>query len=161
MKKIKILAFAVLALVIFSPPAMAQNRDFSQIYYECGLGGMIFKDNGVAAAVSNICWDWGTTASSSALTTPDACKGGQEKMAAFIHETYDSIETDLASGSGDHLDTLMLLAGITEKVTQDFIIGLREDFAVIVGEASYTDQTRFEKAEALYSLVYQNLEQVS
>lgn len=148
---------------MFYQPASAkeQKRDLSEIYYECGLGGMIFKDNGVAAAISNICSDYGTTASSSALSSPDSCKGGQAKLAAYINETYSSIEKDLASGSGDYLDTLILLAGLDSQNKQDFIVALRNDFASIVADSNYTDQSHFEKVEALYNLVNKYTDYIS
>lgn len=162
-KTVKVFAVILFTLGVFcqSSSAEEKKRDLSEIYYECGLGGMIFKDNGVAAAISNICSDYGTTASSSALTTPDSCKGGQEKVAAFINETYNSIEKDLASGSGDHLDTLLLLAGLDSQDQQSFIAVLRNDFASIVADPSYTDQSHFAKVEALYNLVYKHMDHIS
>ena len=83
-KKFAVIAIAVFTMVLMAQPGMA--RDLSEIFKECGLGASIFKDNGDAAAISNIVWDSGTTATSSATTTPDSCKGGDERMAIFINQ---------------------------------------------------------------------------
>ncbi len=146
----------MVTLAVFAQPALA--RSFGEIYKECGLGGMIFTDNGDAAAVSNIVWDSGTTAISSNITTPDSCKGGQARMAAFINESYEAIEEDLASGEGTYLDTLMVLAGVDEVNKDQLAAAIRVNFAGIVADAGYTDQSRVEKSEALYGLVYKLIE---
>jgi hypothetical protein len=164
---LKVLKFAMIALVVLvlCPKASeaGSGRNFGQIYTECGLGGMIFQNQKWAglAAVSNILWDWGTTASSSEITTPDSCMGGKEdKMAAFIYHSYDSLENDLAKGYGDHLDTLMVLAGKTQS-DATFVESLRQDLAGLVADPAYTTQTQYQKAEALFNIVEKNNTQVS
>ena len=113
------------------------------------------------AVITNIVWDWGTTAISSNLSSPDSCLGGKNKMAAFIFQSYDSIEQDLASGSGEYLDTLVALVGDESQDKQEFVTTLRKDFTEIVEASMYTNRTRYEKAEALYNLVYKHAETVS
>ncbi len=151
---LKVSIVAVLALLAFSQPAMA--REFADIYTECGLGAMIAPKNTAVAAITNVTWDWGTTAISSNISSPDTCKGGQARAAAFINDSYASLENDLSSGSGEYLDTLASLAGINSEAKQEFTETLRKDFAKVVSEPSYTNKSRFEKAEALYNLVYKS-----
>ena len=59
--KIKLLALVMGVMMIMSSQISAN------LFKECGLGAIIFGDdmNGVPAAISNITWDLGTTASSS------------------------------------------------------------------------------------------------
>jgi len=149
LKVIIIPAVVVLTLLAFSQPAM--SRDFADIYTECGLGAMIAPRNEAVAAVTNVTWDLGTTAISSNITSPDTCEGGKARMAAFIHDSYESLAKDLAGGSGTYLDALIALNG----EAQTDITALRADFAKLVADPSYTDQTRFQKAEALYNLLNQ------
>jgi len=158
-RAVKVFGVAILFLAAFSQPAM--SREFADIYTECGLGAMIAPRNGAVAAVTNVTWDWGTTAISSNISSPDTCKGGQEKTAAFINDSYESLEKDLASGSGAYLDTLMLLAGVNAQAKPEFITALRSDFAEVVADANYTDQSRFEKAQTLYRLVYRHAGAIS
>lgn len=154
LKTIKVFAVAVLALMAYSLPAQA--REFAAIYEDCGLGAMIAPHNPGVAAVTNVTWDLGTTAISSNITTPDTCAGGKEKTAAFIHESYESLASDLSSGSGAYLDTLMVLAGVDTQSKQQFTESLRADFAAEVARPDYSAQTRFEKAKALYNIVFKN-----
>jgi len=150
---------AATVLVLFAQPASA--RDFGEIFHECGLGAMVFEDNGEAAAVSNIFWDSGTTATSSNITTPDSCKGGSGRLATFIYETYEALENDLASGDGPHLDTLLVIIGEDSKKTPELIASLRAEFATLVSGADYTDQSRFEKAEMMYNMVAKHMHNIS
>lgn len=157
LKAIKIsIIMAILALVAFSQPCMA--RDLNEIYSECGLGALLFPKSPGLAASSNCFWDWGTTATSSDITSPDTCAGGKEKVARFIYESYESLEKDLASGSGTHLEGLMALLGPEVQSKENFVKSLRHDFAKVVAESSYTAKSRFEKVEALYSLIYKHVE---
>jgi hypothetical protein len=75
-------------------------------------------------------------------------------VAAFIHGSYEYLEKDLASGYGTYLDSLMVLAGYDSQSKQRAAEALRNDFAKVVADPSYTDKSRFSKAEALYNLVY-------
>ncbi len=144
---------ATLALTVLPQISNAGDRAFGDIYRECGLGAMIFYDNQTAAAISNIIWDLGTTAISSNLTTESSCEGGKAKVAKFINESYDLLESDLASGSGEYLDTLAnLVASDSEK--SEFISTLRERFSLIVSNSDYDKLTTYQKAEKLYNIVY-------
>ncbi|HBR13976.1 MAG TPA: hypothetical protein DD723_00320 [Candidatus Omnitrophica bacterium] len=151
-KVMKISILGVVALCVYSQPAM--SREFADIYTECGIGAMIAPRNETVAAITNVTWDWGTTAISSNISSPDTCKGGQEKTAAFIHDSYEHLEKDLASGHGTYLDTLTALTGCDANGQQEFVEALRLEFTKVVGDSSYTDKSRLEKAEALYNLVY-------
>ena len=153
-KSFKIIALAGLTMLVFSQPAMA--REFADIYTECGLGAMIAPRNEAVAAVTNVTWDSGTTAISSNITSPDTCQGGQAKTAAFIHDSYELLASDLSSGNGAYLDTLFVLTGFAPQSQQELTETLRADFAKTVAEPSYSTKSRFEKAEILYNLIYKN-----
>jgi len=151
-KMFTVFAMAVLALVAFSQPADA--RDFADIYSECGIGAMIAPNNQACAVLSNFTWDYGSTAITSNISSPDTCKGGYGKTAMFIHDSYETLENEIASGSGDYLDTLMLLVGVEEGESNVFLNDLRKDFSNLVGQDNYVQLSLFEKSEALYNIVY-------
>ncbi len=153
LKQLKVLAMAILALVAFSQPASA--RDFADIYSECGIGAMVAPNNQACAVLSNFTWDYGSTAITSNVSSPDTCKGGYGKTAMFIHDSYETLENEIASGSGDYLDTLMLLVGVDEGESDVFLNSLRNDFSSLVGQDDYAQLSLFEKSEALYNIVYQ------
>ena len=135
----------------------ANAREFADIYTDCGLGAMIAPNNDAVAAVTNVTWDLGTTAISSNATSPETCEGGQGSSAAFIFDAYPSIEKDLAVGSGEHLTAMLSIAGVEESARADLTAQLRADFAELVAIEGYSEQTRYEKAENLYTLLYRQI----
>lgn len=140
-------------VVALALPQIGMTRDFAEIYTDCGIGGMIAPRSDAVAAVTNVTWDLGTTAISSNISSPDSCSGGQAEKAAFIHDSYDALELDLASGHGTYLDALMALAGHEGQTQQRFVAAVRTGFAKLVAAPDYHEQNRFAKAEALYNLV--------
>ncbi len=145
------------ALLLTSYSQLAAARDFADIYTECGLGSLIAPKNGAVAAVTNVTWDLGTTAISSNISSPDSCKGGQDKKAAFLHETYPQIEKDLAQGEGKHLATLLTLSGCSPDIHRQLSTALRGDFAHLVAAPGYSAQTRYEQAKTLFDTVNQRI----
>ncbi len=137
------------SLLVYSQFSMAA-REFADIYVECGLGSIIAPTNDIVAVVTNVTWDSGTTAISSNISSPESCQGGKAKVAAFINESYDTLEKELAIGSGTYLDSLMVLAG---HQPQQKLSDLRSGFAKIVAKSDYVEQSHFEKSKALYNLI--------
>jgi len=138
-------------VMTFAFSAGADARTFNEIYTDCGLGGMIFQNVRVAAVVSNIVWDFGTTAISSDITSPSSCMGGKAQTAAFIYRSYEALEADIAAGEGDYLDALAVLTGVEQKAA--FAASLRRDFALYVNSDDFSKQTRLQKTSTLYDLV--------
>jgi len=153
MKKI---ILGVCASILFCLQVVSA-RSFADIYTECGLGSMIAPNNSAVAAVTNVTWDSGTTAISSNISSPDLCKGGEGRIASFINDAYELLETDLASGSGKHLDMLAAMVLQDRNEQNSFKKSLRADFAKVVAARGYLSKKRFEKAQTLYNLVYKNL----
>ena len=153
MKKLFVILMLLGAGTIIVPNSFAgESKDLQHIYEECGLGGLLFPSWPVGASVSNFTWDFGSTASTSGLTTPDACKGGKAKLAMFIYQSYDSIEKDLAMGDGKYLDMLAALSNKTS--TQDaFVQTVRAKFTEAVEKNNYSTLSRVEKAQLIYDIV--------
>ena len=147
--------FLPILVVTLALPQIGMAREFAEIYTDCGIGGMIAPRSDAFAAVTNVTWDLGTTAISSNISSPDSCSGGQAEKAAFIHDSYDALELDLASGHGTYLDALAALAGHEGQAQQRFITVVRAGFAKLVAAPDYHEQNRFAKAAALYNLVNQ------
>ncbi len=156
LKKIMIIAVAVFSVVAFSQITMA--RDFAEIYTDCGLGAMIAPRSDAVAAVTNVTWDLGTTAVSSNITSDGTCQGGQQRMAAFINESYEFLEKELASGSGAYLDTLTAMTGCDQQVHKNLTDALRSDFADTVADPGYSGQSHFEQSQGLYDLLYKQVD---
>lgn len=155
-KKMKISAFALIALLAVAQTTMA--RDFAEIYVDCGLGALIAPRLPVVAVITNVIWDLGTTAIISNSSSPETCKGENARTAAFIHDSYEPLEKDLARGKGEYLDTLMVMTGCSEESQQALSRALRVDFGSFVATHNYTNQTKFQKSENLYNLLYNQVE---
>jgi hypothetical protein len=156
MKKLLPAVAATMFLASFAQNVSA--REFADIYTDCGIGAMIAPRNDAVAAVTNVTWDLGTTAISSNATTEDSCKGGQAETAAFIYKTYPQLEQDLARGQGEHLDALLAMTGCDASAKGAVAQGLRGDLAGSSSNSSYSDQSRFEKAEKLHQQLHQRIE---
>ena len=152
-KTIKLSLAAITALML-STAQDSQAREFADIYTECGLGAMIAPRNAAVAAVTNVTWDLGTTAISSNISSADSCQGGKAKVAAFINDSYENIEKDLASGNGKYLETLVTLAKKDSQTKDEFISTLRSNFSSIVASNDYSNMTTFQKSEKLYNTIY-------
>jgi hypothetical protein len=154
-KKITLLAVTFAASLALAQTATA--REFADIYIDCGLGAIIAPRTPVVAAITNVTWDLGTTAISSNLSSPETCSGGQARMAAFVHDAYESLEVELAAGEGRYLDSLTALAGIEQDDKAAFVQDVRKQFAQSVAAADYTQQALFTKAENLYNILNQEM----
>jgi len=150
----KSLRFVLIASsFLAATPGFASDREFAEIYTDCGLGALIAPRSDAVAAVTNVTWDSGTTAISSDSSSPESCKGGKETAAAFILDAYPSLEADLARGSGEHLATLIHIAGCQRAVEPDVAAALRADFSGVASEEAYTLRTRYENAERLFDVL--------
>lgn len=148
------LSLAAVTALILSMSQDSQAREFADIYTECGLGAMIAPRNEAVAAVTNVTWDLGTTAISSNISSQESCKGGQAKVAAYINNSYENIEKDLASGNGKYLDTLVSLSNNSSESKDVFISNLRADFSSIVASSDYSTLTTYQKSQKLYNIIY-------
>ena len=91
-----------------------RNR-FGWTFRNCGLGAMIFDRSPVGAAISNVTWDCGTSASSTSSSSPESCAGEErlEETAVlkFIRKNYVNLIQETSQGFGDHTIALSGLLG--------------------------------------------------
>lgn len=118
-------------------------------FADCGIGAALFK-NDTAAVISNVIWDLGTTAITSATASPETCEGAEAAAAAYIHESYDNLIEDTAKGSGEYLDTLLSIVNVSEDQKSAVVQSLREKMAAEVSDASYESSTKIEKSQSYF-----------
>jgi hypothetical protein len=137
--------FAILALfTIVATPAKAVNP-----YGDCGIGAAIFPDNDGLAASSNVIWDLGSTALTSATLSPETCTSGSVDTAKFILETIDNLESDIAVGNGDHIEALAGLMQCEPSVDVAKIVA--DDYSNFVASEAYQSASKMDKASAFYN----------
>ncbi len=120
-------------------------------FSDCGIGA-IFK-NDVIAVISNIIWDFGTTAVTSKVSSPATCNKYSSDVAQFILDTYPSVVEDTAKGQGNHLTAMLTMAGCEVDGHALLTTRMRQNFGSMVAAEDYATSTSLEKAERLYQVV--------
>jgi len=121
----------------------AANNKKLNPWSDCGIGAMIFKQNGAAAAISNIIWDLGTTAVTSNVSSQHTCESDNAKTAMFIKATLPALEQDIAVGEGEYLTAMLETRGCEASSHSAIIEAIREDLVAAPNK----------DAEALYNTV--------
>jgi len=137
-----------------SAPAMAEGQAGSgpNPFSDCGIGAAIFENN-VAAAISNVIWDVGTTAVTSATASPETCNGKEVEAAAFIFESYEDLVVESSHGEGEHLDALLTILAVTDDSKANVVSELRVELANLISASNYSEQSAVQRAESLYNVL--------
>ena len=122
-------------------------------FSDCGIGAALFSDVSWAAVSSNVIWDLGTTALTSATASPETCSGKKLAAAIFINDTYETLVEETGKGQGDHLVTLMNILECSESNQKIVISDMRASMGELVGSSSYDSKTPLEKASSYYDVV--------
>jgi len=120
-------------------------------YSDCGIGAALFPNHPVGAVISNVIWDIGSTALTSATASPETCNGKNVKAAAFIMDSYDQLLEETAKGSGQHIATLLNILEVEQHNRQAATQSIRNQIAADVSSATFTSATKVQKAEAYYN----------
>ncbi len=134
---------ALAVATMSSAPVKAENTKELNPWQDCGIGAMIFPANGVAAAISNIIWDLGTTAVSSNISSQESCDSRKAKTAMFIKATLPALEQEVATGEGDYVTAMLELRGCEVSSHTAIVDAVRKDIALKPAD----------NAEALYNVL--------
>ncbi|MFG6665867.1 DUF3015 family protein [Halomonas sp. HNIBRBA4712] len=155
--KFAILSAATLSSCLMmgiSTVAADAKRDINP-WQHCGIGAAIFDNNTTAAALSNVIWDSGSTAVTSATISPDTCSSKEIKVAQFIDTTYDQLAMETAMGKGEHLTAALDLMNCSASAEQAVVSQLRADLQSNTAATGYADQTHADKSFQFYSSLNQ------
>lgn len=161
----KFLSKTVIAITAFAGLSFSVQADGTAVktpsnpWTECGLGAMIFPKLPVGAVISNIIWDLGTTAVSSAGSSPETCEGEGYVAAMYITETFVNLEEDTAKGEGQYLAGLLDVVACADAGRQDVVNALRADYAMVLKSDSYQANLSTEKAQAFYGSLQSAIQQ--
>ena len=122
-------------------------------YVNCGIGAALFPKTHWAAVTSNVIWDLGTTAVTSATSSPETCSKRNLEVAQFILDTYDNLAEETAQGQGEHLSAMLDILDCQQGAQGSVITAVRAQMGQQVGVAGYTDQSKIEKAAIYYDVV--------
>lgn len=149
--KFEVLSAAVALLVCGLPSAASAQEKKINPWQDCGLGAMVFPENGTAAAISNVIWDLGTTAVSSKISSPDSCEGERVKAAMIIQRSYAQISIETAVGHGEHLDALADLYQCSPAARPALVADLRSSMSRALSEPNFAQGETAAKAERFFA----------
>jgi hypothetical protein len=157
--KSMILSVAVV-LCTFSGAVMAKGVQGSgpSPYTECGIGGAMFPNTAWAAGSSNVIWDLGSTAFSSATSSPEMCNAKKVKAAMFIRDTYPNVIEETASGQGEHLVALLQIFECSNDSHSQIIQSVRSKVDVQIASEEYSSLSHLDKAAQYYHAVNDTVE---
>ncbi|MDB9999112.1 DUF3015 domain-containing protein [Porticoccaceae bacterium] len=122
-------------------------------FVDCGIGASLFPDTHWAAVTSNIIWDFGTTALTSATASPETCQGSEVVAAKFINETYPSVIEETANGQGAHLSAMLEIFGCADESHASIIQSVRSEMGDKVSADDYASMDQLQKAADYYGVI--------
>lgn len=148
-------SFIILAVALLLPFAVHAEQKVQgsgpNPYTECGIGAAIFKDVSWAAATSNVIWDLGSTALTSAISSPEMCNPKKVQTARLVIETLPELEKDLAMGDGEYVVALAETMGCAAQ--KDAIVAdMRDSYAGVVSHVSYSNNEKADRAVNMYNV---------
>ena len=149
---------AVVMAVVFIAPALSLAATKAvgsgpNPYRDCGIGAALFPETHWAAVISNATWDLGTTAVTSATSSPETCSGANVQTAQFIIDHYDNLVEETAKGQGEYLTAVLDIQGCDTRMQPGAIESIRTEMAENVGSKAYSGQDQVEKATDYYNAV--------
>lgn len=148
-------ALAGSLMLLGATTASAATQGDINPWQHCGIGAAIFDENGTAAAISNVIWDLGTTAVTSATVSPETCSSKEVEVAQFVDQTYDQLAMETAMGEGEHLTAALGLMNCGTEARQGVVSQLRADLQETSAVAGYADQAHADKAYGFYTSLNQ------
>lgn len=144
-------------IFMFSPITLAESDQpvgsGPNPFSDCGIGAALFPNVHWAAVTSNVIWDIGITAVTSATSSPETCNGKKAKVAHFINDMYDTVVEETARGQGAHLVSMLEIYGCTAASHGEVVSAIRPEVSQMVTAGGYAQRSRVEKAEGYYQIL--------
>ena len=152
--KIKVLLLPFI-LTTLSYPTLAAGAGGSgpNPYSDCGIGAALFKNTNWAAVTSNVTWDLGTTAVTSATASPETCSKKNVNAAMFIRDTYAPLVEDFARGQGEHLTAALNFFECPKEHHSSIMQDVRAVLLKVVLAPGFNEQQPVDKAAQLFNII--------
>ena len=156
MNKLSCIALTVFACI--STPTFAEMGDKAvgsgpNPFVDCGIGASLFPDTHWAAITSNVIWDVGLTALTSATASPETCQGAKVEAAMFIKEAYPNLIEETAAGQGEHLSAVMQILGCSTDSHAAITESVRAEMGVKVSSDEYSSMDQLQKSADFYGVI--------
>ncbi len=146
----RLIAISTVCAALAVPSVLLAETKQINPWQHCGVGAGIFDENTTAAAISNVIWDSGSTAITSATMSPEMCSSKDLQVAEFIQTTYNALIVETAAGAGQHLNALLDLQGVAVNDRESVVSRLREDLHTHVSDESHLELSHSDKAFQMY-----------
>jgi hypothetical protein len=156
-KKLILAASLVTATMATSTAAFAADEKKTgsgpNPFADCGIGAALFPETKWAAVTSNVIWDIGITAITSATASPQTCSGKTVAAAVFISNAYDNLAEETATGKGEHVAAVLNILECNSAKHDAAARQIRTSMQAAVARPDYVDLSRVQKASNFYSIV--------
>lgn len=121
-------------------------------YADCGIGAAIFPNTSWAAATSNVIWDLGSTAVTSATASPETCSAKNNKTAIYIRDSYDQIVEESAKGNSKHLTAALDMFECQNDKT-NAALKVRQQLGSSIVDSEYETKKHLDKSADLFNAI--------
>lgn len=121
-------------------------------YVDCGIGAALFPETNWAAVSSNVIWDLGSTAITSATSSPNTCSHKNNVAAIYIRDTYAQIVEESVKGENKHLTAALdiLECGVShQEATQK----VRAQMGGLISAKDYQSKAHLDKSSDLFNVI--------
>lgn len=122
-------------------------------FTDCGIGAALFSETHWAAVTSNVIWDLGTTAVTSATMSPQTCSGKKVKTAMFIRDNQQQLVEQFARGQGEHVTAVVEMFSCNATQRPAAIREARAAIGKVVSAPGYSAQPQLEQAGQMYNAI--------
>lgn len=122
-------------------------------FTDCGIGAALFPDTHWAAVSSNVIWDIGSTAVTSATMSPQTCSGKKVKTALFLRESQQQLVEQFARGEGEHVAAVMEMFNCDATQAKAATRDARAAIGNVIRAPGYSAQPQLQQAGQIYNTI--------
>lgn len=123
----------------------------------CRVGAPVFKFTELNSPMSRIYWDFMSIDGTQVVPGTILCNAADIAALRFVHETYDTLEAELATGFGRYSADLLNILSCEPAAQRAILSAVRNDFAPVMLADDYAELPSANKAAQLFSVVLRQI----
>lgn len=152
-KTIAQLAIAAFAATLSMSATAGNAGEGPNPFTDCGIGAALFPDTHWAAVTSNVIWDIGTTAVTSATMSPQTCSGQKVKTAMFVRDHQQQLAEQFARGQGEHAVAALEMFNCAAPQRQQTMVQVRAAVGSVVTTPGFSAQPQLQQAGQMFNAI--------
>lgn len=154
LKVFKLNCLLVCAMLLSLNSPAAQSDDLAM---QCRVGAELFKFTALNSAVSRVNWDFMSIDTANVVPVEIGCNAADISASRLIHEAFDALEVELATGHGRYSAELLNLYGCPPATHRSLLRGIRQTLAPLMLDPEYNDQLTATKASLMFAAVQDHI----